>query len=253
MRRVRIGSMGFLDSIFGGGFGGGEAGQIKKHGRRLADRDAQADDREASAHWLAENGSDDALRAMYRRFELQLEHTIKDQKEKDKVLELLIGHGSRAVPMAKDFAGSHASFQWPLKLIDRVEGAKAGTAFLLQLLATERVEEEFKIEKKRNLLTNLAERTDPGIVAAASRFLADFDEGVRNSAIEALATQEGDAARGPLGLALANPREESTRIRGRLAEIFAARRWPIDDADGWLAAHMPHGYRLSEGRIVSSR
>ncbi len=227
--------------------------QIKKHGARLADRDAQADDREASAHWLAENGGDEAIRAMFRRFELQLEHSLKDQKEKDKVLELLVEQGARAVPPAVEFARSHPSFQWPLKLVDRVQGSRAGTEFLLALLAAERVEEEFKIEKKRNLLTNLADRAHPEVVGAVARFLADYDEGVRNAAIEALAHQEGESARAPLAAALCDPREESTRIRGRLAEIFAHRRWPIEDESGWLARNMPHGYRYQDGRIIASR
>lgn len=241
--------MGIFDSLFGGG----PAGQIKKHGRRVADRDAQAEDREASAHWLSENGGEEALRALCRRFDLQLEHSLKDQKEKDQVLELLVSHGSKAVPMARDFSRTSPNFQWPLKLVDRVEGARTGTEFLLDLLAAERVEEEFKVEKKRNLLINLAERKDPRIVEAAARFLEDFDEGVRNGAMEALAAQDGDAARAPLATALANPREESTRIRGRLAEIFAQRRWVVEDPDGALGGNMPHGFRLVDGRVVSAR
>lgn len=237
--------MGILDSIFGGG----PAGQIKKHGRRIADRDAQAEDREASAVWLSENGSDEALRALCGRFGLQLEHSLKDQKEKDRVLDLLVEHGPKAVPMVHDYASASPAFQWPLKFIDRVEGTSAGTDFLLALLASERVEEEFKVEKKRNILINLAERKDPRIVEQAARFLGDFDEGVRHGAIEAMASQAGESAREPLAAALRNPREESTRIRGRLAEIFATRRWRAEDPDGWLAANMPHGFRLEDGRV----
>jgi hypothetical protein len=241
--------MGFLDSLFGGG----ATGQIKKHGRRMADRNAQTEDRESSAQWLSENGSEAALRALCGRFGLQLEHSLKDQKEKDRVLDLLVGHGAVAVGVAKDYARTTPSFQWPLKLVDRLEGSAAGTEMLLELLSHERVEEEFRVEKKRNLLINLAERKDPRIVAAAGRFLVDFDEGVRHGAIEAIAAQAGDEAREPLGAALARQDEESTRIRGRLAEIFALRRWPVEDPDGWLAANMPHGYRVLEGRVVATR
>lgn len=241
--------MGIFDSLFGGG----AAGQLKRHGRRVANRDAQADDREASAHWLAENGSEDALRLLLGRFGLQLEHTLKDQKEKERVLELLVDHGARAVAVAREQARTTPSFQWTLKLVDRVEGAAAGTRFLLDLLEIERVEEEFKVEKKRNLLLHLAERKDPAIVDAAARFLVDFDEGVRHGAVEAIAAQDGDGGRPHLLAALLAPQEESTRIRGRLAEIFAQRRWSVDDPQGWLAGNVPNGFRLVDGRIVSSR
>jgi len=240
--------MGIFDSLFGGA-----AGQLKRHGRRVADRDAQADDREASAHWLAENGSDEALRLLLGRFGLQLEHTLKDHKEKEKVLGLLVEHGARAAAVAREQARSTPAFQWPLKLVDRVEGAAAGTALLLDLLAIERVEEEFKVEKKRNLLLHLAERKDAAIVEAAARFLVDFDEGVRHGAVEALAAQDGGGARPHLLAALLSPTEESTRIRGRLAEIFAQRRWSTEDPQGWLAANVPNGFRLVDGRILASR
>ena len=44
--------MAFYDFLFGSG-----AGALKKHTRRIADRDAQPEDREASARWLYDNGS----------------------------------------------------------------------------------------------------------------------------------------------------------------------------------------------------
>lgn len=225
---------------------------IAKHGRRVADRDANKDDRLASMHWLAEEGSPEALLALCKRFELQLDHQLKDRDEKDLAIDLLAEKGEAGLSAARAFARRSPSFQNVLRLVDRVEGTSAGTAFLLELLAAESVDEEFKPEKKKHLLVTLAERRDPRIVAAAAPFLADFDEGVRNGALEAICAQEGDAGREPLGQALANPREESTRIRGRLAEIFANRRWPVPD-DPWLRAHLPSGHALAGNVLVTAR
>lgn len=232
--------MAFLDKIFGN--------PLKKHSRRVGTRDAQPEDREASARWLLDNGSDEAMTAVFNRFELQLEHSLKDKKEKELVFEMLVDTGPKAAAAARAFARTSVHFQWPVAVIDKVEGPGAGTQALIELLSTQRVEDEFKPEKKRTLLLFLAERRDDAIVAAASRFLTDFDEGVRHAAIEAIAAQEGDGT--VLLPALLNPKEESTRIRGRLAEIFALRGWPVGD-DPWLVAHVPIGFRLVDGRLIA--
>ena len=40
-------------------FTGGKEGQLKRHARRLKNLNAQAEDRQVSAHWLAEEGSEE--------------------------------------------------------------------------------------------------------------------------------------------------------------------------------------------------
>lgn len=231
--------MAFLDKFFGS--------PLKRHSRRVGTRDAQPEDREASARWLIENGSPEALAAVFNRFELQLEHSLKDKREKELVYELLVDVGPPASAAARAFARTSVHFQWAVAVIDTIEGAGAGTQALLELLQTQRVEDEFKPEKKRTLLLFLAERKDPAITAGAVRFLQDFDEGVRHAAIEAIAAQDGDGSE--LLPALLNPKEESTRIRGRLGELFATRGWAVP-ADPWLAANVPIGFRLADGKLV---
>lgn len=236
--------MSFFDKLFGD--------PLKKHARRVATRDAQPEDREASARWLLDNGSAEALTAVFKRFELQLEHSLKDKKEKELVFDMLVEVGAPAAVAARAFARSSVHFQWAVAVIDRIDGTGAGTRTLIELLEHQRVEDEFKPEKKRTLLLFLAERADPAVVPAAARFLTDFDEGVRHAAIEAIAAQQAaDADPAPealLGAALLNPKEESTRIRGRLAEIFATRGWPVPD-EAALAANVPVGFRLADGRL----
>lgn len=236
--------MAFFDFLFGN--------TIQKHARRIANRDAQAEDREASAAWLAKEGSDEALIALCGRFGLQLEHQLKDKKEKESVIEYLVEAGPKGTAAARAYAKSSPAFAWPIRVIDQVEGPTAGTDVLLELLSHERVEEEFHTEKKQHLLIMLAERRDPRILGAAAPFLKDFAEGVRNAAVEAVASQGVDEARDPLVAALADPKEESTRIRGRIAEIVAERGWPVEGND-WLLANIPVGFRTDGTRLLAAR
>jgi len=225
---------------------------IPKHARRVQERDAQAEDRMASANWLADQNTAESLLAMCRRFDLQLENQMKDRDEKEAVVELLVSKGPAGATAARAHAARSPNFQHSLRALEAIEGASAGTSLLLDILAHETVDNEFKPEKKRTLLLKLAEHKDPRIIAAATPFLLDYDEGVRHAAVEALAGQDGDESRAPLDGALKLQREESTRVRGRLAEIFATRRWAIED-DGWFAAHIPGGYQYVEGRLVQER
>ncbi len=234
--------MGFLDFFTGGP-------PLKRNARKAVDRDAQAEDREAALRALGDDGSAEALEALCARFGIQLEHGMRDRREKELVFELLCGHGAAGAEVAGRYARGVPTFAWAVKVVEQVEGASAATGLLLELLGRESVDNELKPEKKHNLLIALAERRDARIVAAASPFLADFDEGVRNAAMEAVGGQDGDEGLATLSAALVNPREESTRIRGRLAEIFAARDWPSPQ-DAWFLANIPVGYRVTEGRLV---
>ncbi len=234
--------MGFLDFFTGGP-------PLTRHGRRMTDRDAQPEDREASARWLAEEGSDAALEALCSRLGMQLEHGMKDRREKDLVFDLLVEKGTHGAAVARRFAARHPAFAHALKVVETIEGADAATGFLLDMLAMESVDNELKPERKHRLLIALAERRDARIIDAAAPFLADFDEGVRNAAVEAIAAQEGDARRAPLLTALQRPEEESTRIRGRLAEVVAQAGWDLPE-DAWLDAHLPVGFGWDGRRLV---
>ncbi len=225
---------------------------VPRHSRRVADRDAQAEDREASFAWLSENGTAEGLLGLCGRFNLHLEHHLKDRKEKEVVMDYLAEHAEAGASAARKFCFQSVNFQNAMRVVERVKGEAVATDLLLELLAVESVDEEFKIEKKRNLLICLVERKDVRIVVAAAPYLADFDEGVRNAAVEALAAQEGEGPRDPLFAALTREREESTRIRGRIADVFATRRWSVAGND-WLLANIPHGFRHADARLISER
>lgn len=246
--------MGFFDFLLSGNR------QLDSHRKRVSDRNATAEDRDASIRWLANKGTEDALYALFSRFDLQLEHTLKDRGEKELTTDLLLEKGAAVVPLARRFAAASPQFQHAVRIVDTLAGAAAATDLLLELLSNESVENEFKPEKKRNLLIALAERKDARILPAAARFLPDHDEGVRASAVEAIAAQAGgeaskevnDEARATLLAALSNRREESTRIRGRLADVFVRQGWSVADADPWLATHVPEGYRVEGERLQAA-
>jgi hypothetical protein len=238
--------MGLLDLFFG------EARNIQRHHRRVTNIDTAEEDREASVQWLSKNGSPQALLALMARFDLTLDHQLKDSTEKDRTYDVLKGHGDKVIEPARVFLKTCRNTARPLQLLSEVAGQDAAFQAVYELLDHEKkTGTDFKPEKKKRLLVWLSEHRHAGALAAALPFLDDFDENVRYAAAEVVINQDDDAGRGPLEGMLANEDEESNRLRARLAEVFANKRWSLAAPDR-VAARLPAGYVVRDGRIVKA-
>ena len=240
--------MGLFDFITGGSI----EKQIGKHAARLKKKDAQQEDRIASAYWLAEQGTVESIMGLLGRFEMTYEHQMKDASEKEVVSRLVRELGETAVPSIEHFLRKSRQFARPLALYQEIVGPERTLDILFELLEAEAKKSELKPEKKRALLIKLAEFTDDRIEAATLPFLEDFDEGVRFGAIEVLIAQgETDAIREGLLKVLGDPEEESNRVRVRVAEIAAGRSWPLGDALAFVTENPPSGWGVARGRMVA--
>src|SRR5690606_4433043 len=131
----------------------------------------------------------------------------------------------------------------PLRVLEEIADKERAIAVVYELLELERVRDDFKPGKKKKLLIWLADRRDERAIEAATPFLRDCDEGFRYAAAQVIIAQESEAGREPLLAALSNPDEDSNRLRVRLCEVFANRRWSIS-SDGELAERLPNGYAV---------
>jgi len=213
--------------------------RIARAVRKLTNRDSQPEDREQSARWLAEKGTPEAIAGLCARFDLALEHQLKDAGEKEFVYSLLLELGDAAVPSIRSWLRQCKTVALPMRLLGDLAGGDAALDMASELLARELEKDDFKPDKKKALLIWMAEQRDDRCVAAAIPFLADFDEGVRYAAAEVLLAQQGEGGREPLWAALVNPKEESNRLRVRIAEGFIARRFK--------AGELPEGVSLPDG------
>ena len=238
--------MGFFDMFLS------EEKKIQKQAARVINRDLQAEDREAAYRWLAENGSGKALVGLLSRFEMRLEHQLNEKDERELVYGLLVQHGAKLERPLRVHLKKARQIAMPLRLYEEVMGFDATIALVYELLDLEIQKDDFhKPEKKTDLLVWLAEHRHDGAIAAASPHLADFDEQVRYAASEVILAQQSDAGRAALEAVLANPQEDSNRLRVRLSEVFAARRWPLDDPDA-VGPLLPETHKVVDGRIVAN-
>jgi hypothetical protein len=225
-----------------------EEKRIAKQQRTLTNRDAQAEDREAAARWLAENGSAKAIVALLTRFDMKLENQLKDGGERDLVYSLLIGLGEPVHrPLARHLERCQ-SLAHPMKMMVEMLGEEAAIAKVSEMLAQEHAKDDFKPRRKTDLLVWLAQRKHSSAVAAAAPFLKDFDENVRYAAIEVVAAQDDAPLAELLVPCLTSPDEDSNRVKVRVASLLEQRGAAIDDPAA-LQAHLPPGFRVADGRV----
>jgi hypothetical protein len=225
--------------------------KIQRYQRSLTDKAQQAEEREAAARWLAQNGTPVALLALLSRFEMRLEHQLKDTDEKEAVYDQLVRIGKPVVEPLRVHLKNGRQVSIPLRLLVELDGIDAAVALVLDLLEHERKKDDFKPDKKRQLLVWLAEGRHLRGAPVAAAFVSDFDEGVRYAAVEVLIAAADEPARSVLEKVLADPKEESTRVRTRVADIFASRAWKLEDPDA-VAAHLPPGFVLRNGRVAAA-
>ena len=230
--------MGLLD-IFKGGNGG-----LKKHLARVSNKRAQQHDRWESIQVLANDGSEEAIRALLTRFNIRVDPSITDREERNAAFEGVVRWGERALGPVQDFLKSSDTLAWPLKMLKELQNEDEVTSTLLSLLEDMDTEYERDPQKKIDVLASLEERGDERIVGAAKRFLRDANETARFHAVGAIFAQE-NAEAGRAVLAEAFLQEESMRVRMRVLDGYIDHAWTFDDASK-VSDRLPTGYSLGK-------
>jgi hypothetical protein len=233
--------MGFLDRF---SKDGRDARAREKNAARAINKYAQSPDRMKALQALRDDGSDDALYALMRRFGMMYDKTIEDEQEKEWVFEWLVEKGAAVLPALKRYMLSADSISWPLRLLDKVVDGKDGRIDVIaQVMERHEPGYERDPTKKIQLLTHLAGLKHVRVPPLAVPYLDDMDEGVRYAASEALLKQGDEAtARGPLLDLFA--KEESLRLRIRIADGLAELAWPVADRRADIEKVLPESFQI---------
>ena len=235
--------MSFFDFLFGGS----KESQLKRHAKKVSNLNAQADEREASAEWLAEEGSPEAIAALLKRFNINYEQRMKDTQEKEKIFSLLNKKGKDVLEPAKEWMRRNPNFAYPIKLVHKHEGEEATVLFLLELLSLEN--DDFSPQKKLQLLSHLQSYKNDAISNGVLPYLNDFNEDVRFATIEVLAVQKDYQTREPLLVQMSQ--EASNRLRHRIASIFSEEKWSVSPHEEAVQEKLPVGFMLQGDQLVA--
>ncbi len=190
--------------------------------RKSSDKHALSSERLHALSALRDDGGDDAVLGMLRRFSFSYEKSIQDEQEKEWVYHVLCELGSRRVlPALRLYLKESAAVAWALRVLGEIADLAQLREVLRELCEQNDNGYARDPDKKIQLLHFMGERRDPVVAGLLVPYLQDMNEGVRYRAAEALLAQGGQEALAALRPVLLGQAEESLRIRARIAEGLA--------------------------------
>jgi len=228
-------------------------GSLRRNISKLSNKHQLSENRYAAAESLYNNGSNEAIAGLLKRFNFTYENSIKDKAEKEYVSKLILNFGERAIPFIKNYIKNEANISWPLQILDELIPKNEILNFLLSLLNDEDATfKESVLEKRLDLLNYLSEFKDREIVEKVISFLSDEEEEVRFKAIEVLGKQ-GDSSAKDHVLKLLADDSESIRIKMKIFEVLLITEWPVSGFRKKVEEILPEGYYLTREGIVKIR
>jgi hypothetical protein len=218
----------------------------ERNASRAINKYSQSPDRMKALQALLIDGSPDALYALMRRFGMMYDKTIDDEQEKEYVFEGLVEKGSAVLEPLKKYFFAADSISWPLRLLDKVVATKDEVIDMLaQVMARHEPGYERDPTKKIQLLNHLTGIKNARVAPLSAPYLGDMDEGVRYAAAEALLKQGDEAtARDPLLDVFTSDKEESLRLRIRIADGFSELGWTLGDKRAEVEKKLPDAFQI---------
>lgn len=222
---------------------------------RATNKLAQQADRWGALERLREDGTDEALFGLCKRWSITSNNQVEDQQEKAWVVDVLTAKGAVALKPIGRYMKSAPQLSYALAVV----GAVATKAQVLELvdpiLADETPGYTRDPERRLDLIRWLGEWKDGGAEAATRLvpYLKDFDQNVRVAAADAIADADPALTAEPLLAAFLRPEEESGRFRKRIAEILAKHKHPLGDQASAVASLLTGpvaGFAVVSGLLV---
>lgn len=225
---------------------------------------AQQPDRWGALEKLREDGSEEALYGLCKRFGITAMKGVEDEQEKTWVVDVLAETGNtyppaqtgqteaqreegrkanrdRVLAALKRFMKSseELSLSFPLKVLERIADHDTVLATVDELLKSEPPGYARFPDRRIDLLKWFSEwkgATDDEVIERLTPYLPDFDENVRFTAIDGLGSRDVPKIVGPLIDALVRPEEESGRIRRTIVEVLEKSKAPLGTRGQEVAA-----------------
>src|SRR4051812_8730908 len=219
---------------------------------------AQQPDRWAALEKLKEEGTENALVGMCRRFAITSMKGVEDEQEKLWVVETLVAKGSAALAPLVRYMKTAEQLAFPLKVLERIASRDQALEVVDGLLASEPPGYVRMPERRIDLLRWFAEwkpATDDDVIARLTPYVTDFDENVRFAAIDGMATRDPAKIGPPLVAALIRPEEESGRIKRAIVDVLVTSKAPLGAQAGAVAAMLtgPLANFKVDGDVIKKR
>ena len=212
---------------------------LQKTVERATNKLAQQVDRMGALDKLREDGTEEALFGLCKRFGVTSMKGVEDEQEKNWVVDVLVEKGGATIAPLVRYMKNAEQLAFPLKVLERVADHDKTLAIVDELFKGEPPGYVRMPERRIDMLRWITEwtaATDDEVIKRVSPYVVDFDENSRFSAIDGLATKDPVKIAAPLLDALLRVEEESGRIKRTIVEILERKKVPIGDRGPQVAA-----------------
>ena len=219
---------------------------------------AQQQDRWGALEKLKEDGTEDALVGLCRRFSITSTKGVEDEAEKTWVVDTLVGKAEAALAPVVRYMKTAEHLAFPLRVLERIASRDKVLEVADELFASETPGYVRTPERRIDLLRWFAEwkpASDDEVVGRLTPYVTDFDENVRFAAIDGMATRDPGKIGPPLVAALIRPEEESGRIKRAIVDVLVASKAPLGGQAAAVAAvlHGPLANFKVDGDVIKKR
>lgn len=242
--------MGFLDKLFGGSGDDQRPRKIIKAEKKILNMYLQANDRQYFLDVLRQDGSEEAARALLKRFTCSAENHTIDRDEKAMTCDFLVKMGQTAVPPIKEYLLTYETgVNWPFRALKSLLTAEDLVGFLVEVLETIGPQYVREPERKEQLVLTAKEFPEERVTQAVLPYIDDHNETIRFLAVDTLLTHNfEDLVKEALEERFIE--EDSQRVLQHLADGFVERGWACANPEA-VAEHLPDGYRINDtGKIL---
>jgi hypothetical protein len=218
---------------------------------------SQQPDRWGALERLRDDGSEDALYGLCRRFSIQSMKGVEDEQEKNWVVDTLVAKDQQAFAPLVRYMKAAEQLAFPLRVFEQIANRDKALPVVDELFAGEKPGYVRMPERRIDLLHWYAEwdeANDEDVVTHLTPYLVDFDENVRFTAITGMNGCAAELIAKPLIDALVRPEEESGRIRRTIIEVLAESKVPLGDRGDEVAGRMQgqaaDEYKIAGGFVV---
>lgn len=248
--------MGFLDKLFGSkdesGAAKGPSSALLRLQKKAANKYGQPQDRQHALKALADEGTEEAVTILLKRFTFRIEQSIGDEEEKHLVCDDLIRLGPISVPPILEFLETENSAYWPIKALREIVGDEKTVDHLLAIIDRAEAIFDRDIQRKVELVSNLREFHQERVRDLLMEFLKDENEELRVQAVEGL-LDLGHEDVADVMVDRLTDEEETQRVKTAILNLLIDKKWKVKQRKDEIRKIIPQSFWIDDTGVIRRR
>ncbi len=208
---------------------GSKQKSYEKCGDTLKNQVTTKEQRLEAIDGLSSGPAEQVIPQLLKRFDIVIDHGLQDNREKEMISELILGHKEAAKPFVRNAVKNLKRISWPLKMSEKLFVHEEYVSILLENLVDEFVGFDDSVQERNiEIMLALKEVSHPDIVSKVKNQLKCRDESVRIAAVECLEAQskhEAEAKSLIMELASHPLTDDNSRFIGLVRSIAQRHQW----------------------------